>query len=150
MGGHTVPDSVLGPAPAALLDPGPSPWHGCGGQPLSPAPPQDIHRKRMEKDLNELQTLIEAHFENRKKEEQELIDPPQFLGGWCSPSNPSAHLDGTLAGLGRGTVIAQTQGWTKETRRPFSKRALGLESQDKTSLKLQEHFRLPLNLTNTF
>ncbi|XP_049549520.1 troponin T, cardiac muscle isoform X9 [Orcinus orca] len=33
----------------------------------------DIHRKRMEKDLNELQTLIEAHFENRKKEEQELI-----------------------------------------------------------------------------
>uniref|UniRef100_A0A8C2QKF7 Troponin T, cardiac muscle n=1 Tax=Cricetulus griseus TaxID=10029 RepID=A0A8C2QKF7_CRIGR len=35
--------------------------------------PQDIHRKRMEKDLNELQTLIEAHFENRKKEEEELI-----------------------------------------------------------------------------
>uniref|UniRef100_H0VZE5 Troponin T, cardiac muscle n=1 Tax=Cavia porcellus TaxID=10141 RepID=H0VZE5_CAVPO len=33
----------------------------------------DIHRKRMEKDLNELQTLIEAHFENRKKEEEELI-----------------------------------------------------------------------------
>lgn len=27
----------------------------------------------MEKDLNELQTLIEAHFENRKKEEQELV-----------------------------------------------------------------------------
>ncbi|XP_064156166.1 troponin T type 2a (cardiac) [Anguilla rostrata] len=34
----------------------------------------DIHRKRMEKDLNELQTLIEAHFENRKKEEEELIN----------------------------------------------------------------------------
>ncbi|XP_055000572.1 troponin T, cardiac muscle [Sorex araneus] len=33
----------------------------------------DIHRKRMEKDLNELQTLIEAHFENRKKEEEELL-----------------------------------------------------------------------------
>ncbi|KAH0618975.1 hypothetical protein JD844_018556 [Phrynosoma platyrhinos] len=33
----------------------------------------DIHRKRMEKDLNELQALIEAHFENRKKEEEELI-----------------------------------------------------------------------------
>lgn len=27
----------------------------------------------MEKDLNELQTLIEAHFESRKKEEEELI-----------------------------------------------------------------------------
>ncbi|XP_063072335.1 troponin T, cardiac muscle isoforms [Engraulis encrasicolus] len=33
----------------------------------------DIHRKRMEKDLTELQSLIEAHFENRKKEEEELI-----------------------------------------------------------------------------
>lgn len=36
-------------------------------------PVQDIHRKRMEKDLNELQALIEAHFESRKKEEEELI-----------------------------------------------------------------------------
>ncbi|XP_028260811.1 troponin T, cardiac muscle-like isoform X2 [Parambassis ranga] len=34
----------------------------------------DIHRKRMEKDLNELQTLIEAHFEKRKKEEEELLN----------------------------------------------------------------------------
>ncbi|KAM3621654.1 uncharacterized protein V6R79_014044 [Siganus canaliculatus] len=33
----------------------------------------DIHRKRMEKDLTELQSLIEAHFEKRKKEEEELI-----------------------------------------------------------------------------
>ncbi|KAF6073747.1 troponin T2, cardiac type [Phyllostomus discolor] len=33
----------------------------------------DIHRKRLEKDLNELQALIEAHFENRKKEEEELL-----------------------------------------------------------------------------
>ncbi|XP_048409140.2 troponin T, cardiac muscle isoform X2 [Stegostoma tigrinum] len=33
----------------------------------------DIHRKRMEKDLLELQTLIEVHFENRKKEEEEII-----------------------------------------------------------------------------
>lgn len=34
---------------------------------------QDIHRKRMEKDLTELQSLIEAHFESRKKEEEELM-----------------------------------------------------------------------------
>nr|XP_019952227.1 PREDICTED: troponin T, cardiac muscle isoforms-like [Paralichthys olivaceus] len=34
----------------------------------------DIHRKRMEKDLNELQTLIEAHFDKRKTEEEELIN----------------------------------------------------------------------------
>uniref|UniRef100_A0A8C9TMI4 Troponin T, slow skeletal muscle n=1 Tax=Scleropages formosus TaxID=113540 RepID=A0A8C9TMI4_SCLFO len=34
---------------------------------------QDIHRKRMEKDLVELQTLIDVHFEQRKKDEEELI-----------------------------------------------------------------------------
>uniref|UniRef100_A0A2K5U5R7 Troponin T, slow skeletal muscle n=1 Tax=Macaca fascicularis TaxID=9541 RepID=A0A2K5U5R7_MACFA len=34
---------------------------------------KDIHRKRMEKDLLELQTLIDVHFEQRKKEEEELI-----------------------------------------------------------------------------
>uniref|UniRef100_A0A3Q3K430 Troponin T, slow skeletal muscle n=1 Tax=Monopterus albus TaxID=43700 RepID=A0A3Q3K430_MONAL len=33
----------------------------------------DIHRKRMEKDLLELQTLIDVHFEQRQKEEEELI-----------------------------------------------------------------------------
>nr|XP_041568894.1 troponin T, slow skeletal muscle [Taeniopygia guttata] len=51
--------------------------------PLTPlAPPKipegervdfdDIHRKRMEKDLLELQTLIDAHFEQRRREEEEL------------------------------------------------------------------------------
>ncbi|XP_059415534.1 troponin T, cardiac muscle isoforms-like [Carassius carassius] len=39
----------------------------------------DIHRKRMEKDLTELQTLIEAHFESRKKEEEELINLTQRI-----------------------------------------------------------------------
>uniref|UniRef100_A0A3P8W6W5 Troponin T, cardiac muscle isoforms-like n=1 Tax=Cynoglossus semilaevis TaxID=244447 RepID=A0A3P8W6W5_CYNSE len=33
----------------------------------------DIHRKRQEKDLSELQSLIEAHFIQRKKEEEELL-----------------------------------------------------------------------------
>ncbi|KAL6480540.1 hypothetical protein MHYP_G00115730 [Metynnis hypsauchen] len=33
----------------------------------------DIHRKRQEKDLAELEALIEAHFIQRKKEEEELI-----------------------------------------------------------------------------
>ncbi|KAL4623820.1 troponin T, cardiac muscle isoforms-like isoform X1 [Arapaima gigas] len=47
----------------------------------------DIHRKRMEKDLNELQTLIEAHFESRKKEEEELISLKDRIV--CS----SAHND---------------------------------------------------------
>ncbi|MBN3306498.1 TNNT2 protein, partial [Amia calva] len=33
----------------------------------------DFHRKRLEKDFTELQTLIEVHFESRQKEEEELI-----------------------------------------------------------------------------
>merc|ERR1712042_157602 len=33
----------------------------------------DIAKKRMGKDLQELQGLIDAHFECRKKEEEELI-----------------------------------------------------------------------------
>jgi len=33
----------------------------------------DIHRKRQEKDMSELQSLIEAHFQQRKKDEEELI-----------------------------------------------------------------------------
>ncbi|XP_054481053.1 troponin T2e, cardiac [Anoplopoma fimbria] len=33
----------------------------------------DIHRKRQEKDLTELQSLIEAHFIQRKNDEQELV-----------------------------------------------------------------------------
>uniref|UniRef100_A0A8C0CEJ5 Troponin T, cardiac muscle n=1 Tax=Balaenoptera musculus TaxID=9771 RepID=A0A8C0CEJ5_BALMU len=44
------------------------------GRAWSPPPhPGTSTGKRMEKDLNELQTLIEAHFENRKKEEEELV-----------------------------------------------------------------------------
>lgn len=48
---------------------------------------QDIHRKRMEKDLMELQTLIEVHFESRKKEEEEIINLKErivraFCQGW--------------------------------------------------------------------
>ncbi|XP_030575927.1 troponin T2e, cardiac isoform X2 [Archocentrus centrarchus] len=33
----------------------------------------DIHRKRQEKDMTELHSLIEAHFIQRKKDEEELI-----------------------------------------------------------------------------
>uniref|UniRef100_UPI00398F650F troponin T type 3a (skeletal, fast) isoform X2 n=1 Tax=Pristiophorus japonicus TaxID=55135 RepID=UPI00398F650F len=33
----------------------------------------DIQKKRQNKDLNELQTLIDGHFEHRKKEEEELV-----------------------------------------------------------------------------
>lgn len=47
--------------------------HYCNLSHKSTDPTQDIHRKRMEKDLLELQTLIEVHFDQRKKEEEELI-----------------------------------------------------------------------------
>ncbi|CAG5927392.1 troponin T2c, cardiac [Menidia menidia] len=33
----------------------------------------DLHRKRLEKDFNDLQGLIEQHFSNRQKEEEELL-----------------------------------------------------------------------------
>lgn len=45
----------------------------------------------MEKDLNELQTLIEAHFENRKKEEEELVSlKDRIVGGPASGVLPEA------------------------------------------------------------
>uniref|UniRef100_A0AAY5KKL1 Troponin T2e, cardiac n=1 Tax=Esox lucius TaxID=8010 RepID=A0AAY5KKL1_ESOLU len=34
----------------------------------------DLHRKRQEKDMTELQSLIETHFIQRKKDEEELIN----------------------------------------------------------------------------
>ncbi|XP_061085945.1 troponin T2c, cardiac isoform X15 [Conger conger] len=34
----------------------------------------DLHRKRLEKDFNDLQSLIELHFTNRQKEEEELVE----------------------------------------------------------------------------
>lgn len=62
----------------------------------------------MEKDLNELQTLIEAHFENRKKEEEELISLKDRIVGCLSPTQTSlqpcllqAAFLGPLALLGR-------------------------------------------------
>ncbi|XP_041636800.1 troponin T2c, cardiac [Cheilinus undulatus] len=33
----------------------------------------DLHRKRVEKDFNDLQSLIELHFSSRQKEEEELV-----------------------------------------------------------------------------
>lgn len=38
-----------------------------------PLLPQDIQKKRQNKDLMELQALIDSHFEARKKEEEELV-----------------------------------------------------------------------------
>uniref|UniRef100_A0A3B4UYC0 Troponin T type 3a (skeletal, fast) n=1 Tax=Seriola dumerili TaxID=41447 RepID=A0A3B4UYC0_SERDU len=52
-------------------------WFVWGGLSLSwclcPSDLQDIQKKRQNKDLIELQALIDAHFECRKKEEEELI-----------------------------------------------------------------------------
>ncbi|KAG8005679.1 Troponin T, partial [Nibea albiflora] len=46
---------------------------GSGGSTFKVKDEDDIHRKRQEKDLTELQSLIEAHFIQRKKDEEELI-----------------------------------------------------------------------------
>ncbi|GAA6098928.1 troponin T, slow skeletal muscle-like isoform X4 [Tachysurus ichikawai] len=42
----------------------------------------DIHRKRMEKDLLELQMLIEVHFVQRKREEEDLIALKERIVGF--------------------------------------------------------------------
>lgn len=48
---------------------------------------QDIYRKRQEKDLAELQSLIEAHFVQRKKEEEELIALVNRIVSWLQSSH---------------------------------------------------------------
>lgn len=45
--------------------------HGQGA--TDPSRSQDIQKKRQNKDLMELQALIDSHFEARKKEEEELV-----------------------------------------------------------------------------
>ena len=58
--------------------------------PFSSLPVKDIHRKRMEKDLNELQTLIEVHFESRKKEEEELVNLKDRIVSGLRPCHKNA------------------------------------------------------------
>lgn len=47
--------------------------------------PQDIQKKRQNKDLMELQALIDSHFEARKKEEEELIALKERIVSGASP-----------------------------------------------------------------
>ena len=46
---------------------------------------QDIQKKRQNKDLVELQSLIDAHFECRQKEEEELIALKERIVRFPSP-----------------------------------------------------------------
>lgn len=67
----------------------------------------------MEKDLLELQTLIDVHFEQRKKEEEELVALKERIvsAGRCGcpvrPSPPSLWVPGYTE---HGRHPAQTQG----------------------------------------
>lgn len=68
----------------------------------------------MEKDLLELQTLIDVHFEQRKKEEEELVALKERIvsAGRCArcpvrPSPPSLWVPGCTE---HGRHPAQTQG----------------------------------------
>lgn len=70
----------------------------------------------MEKDLNELQALIEAHFENRKKEEEELVSLKDRIVGV-----PSAHLmfsDGPVCppSLSRGPTSSRQPSLVPQTQ----------------------------------
>uniref|UniRef100_A0A9J7XXV8 Troponin T3, fast skeletal type n=1 Tax=Cyprinus carpio carpio TaxID=630221 RepID=A0A9J7XXV8_CYPCA len=48
-------------------------FHNRPSAPKIPDGEKDIQKKRQNKDTLELQCLIDAHFEHRKKEEEELI-----------------------------------------------------------------------------
>lgn len=64
----------------------------------------------MEKDLLELQTLIDVHFEQRKKEEEELIAlKDRIVSGarWGSPNPPLAPRHPLGPGRQRRVVTAQ-------------------------------------------
>lgn len=75
---------------------------------------QDIHRKRMEKDLNELQALIEAHFESRKKEEEELIS----LKDRIVCLQPSPFLAVATLSPGQTATILSSQSPQQDLRHP--------------------------------
>lgn len=66
---------------------------------------QDIQKKRQNKDLMELQALIDSHFEARKKEEEELIAlkdrivrgaAPRGEGPRAPPGQPGLAADPRL------------------------------------------------------
>ena len=60
--------------------------------------PQDIQKKRQNKDLMELQALIDSHFEARKKEEEELIALKERIVS----RGPSGGRRGRAVAPGRG------------------------------------------------
>lgn len=92
--------TVAGGFRASLLEhgwPGRTELRRDGGILTGVARPQDIQKKRQNKDLMELQALIDSHFEARKKEEEELIALKErivsgaVLGGrgcWSRPEGP--------------------------------------------------------------
>lgn len=45
---------------------------------------QDIQKKRQNKDLIELQALIDSHFEARRKEEEELVALKERIVSPCT------------------------------------------------------------------
>lgn len=60
--------------------------------------PQDIQKKRQNKDLMELQALIDSHFEARKKEEEELIALKERIVRGAAPGEAT----GAAAARGAG------------------------------------------------
>lgn len=94
--------------------------------------PQDIQKKRQNKDLMELQALIDSHFEARKKEEEELIALKERIvrgagpgrGGGCRPlrgAGGRAGLTGS-SGCRRSAVRSELSSSASEPRRSGSAR----------------------------
>lgn len=100
---------------------------------------QDIHRKRMEKDLMELQTLIEVHFESRKKEEEELIQLKErivrLLGCNCSNIGTVCRTPSSRPVNARSVVQENRRAERAEQQRIRSER----EKERQKRLEVQAH-----------
>lgn len=71
-----------------------------------PLCPQDIQKKRQNKDLMELQALIDSHFEARKKEEEELIALKERIVSVAMGGGRRAHLEGAGGKAGLTCLLA--------------------------------------------
>lgn len=78
---------------------------GEGGD-RQPLCPQDIQKKRQNKDLMELQALIDSHFEARKKEEEELIALKERIVSVATGGRGHSGAQGTRPG--RLTCLSAT------------------------------------------
>lgn len=78
----------------------------------------------MEKDLNELQTLIEAHFENRKKEEEELISLKDRIEKRRAERAEQQRIRNEREKERQNRLAVSAPNWATEPQSPLSSKTL--------------------------